>query len=80
MPMQATSSVMVTFSNGDPPLSLQPRISIYGQRLAESTSQAQALPLPPQLVDTQVFVAGTTPGGSSTGLLNLPLYYVSQTR
>jgi minor extracellular serine protease Vpr len=25
-----------------------------------------------------VFVAGTTPGGSSTGLINLPLYYVSQ--
>ena len=53
-------------------------ISIYGSRLAENTAQAQTLPLPPQLVDTQVFVAGTTAGGGSTGLLNLPLYYVSQ--
>jgi uncharacterized protein (TIGR03437 family) len=50
-------------------------ISIYGSRLAESTAQAQAIPLPPQLVDTQVYVAG---GGS--GLLNLPLYYVSQSQ
>jgi adhesin/invasin len=48
-------------------------ISIYGNRLAESTAQAQTIPLPPQLVDTQVYVAG---GGA--GLLNLPLYYVSQ--
>ena len=53
-------------------------ISIYGSRLAENTAQAQTLPLPPQLADTQVFVAGTTAGGGSTGLLNLPLYYVSQ--
>jgi uncharacterized protein (TIGR03437 family) len=55
-------------------------ISIYGNRLAESTASAQTLPLAPQLVDTQVFVTGTTPGGSSTGLLNLPLYYVSETQ
>lgn len=53
-------------------------ISIFGSRLAESTAQFQALPLPPQLVDTQVFVSGSAPGGVSTGLLNLPLYYVSQ--
>jgi uncharacterized protein (TIGR03437 family) len=53
-------------------------ISIYGTRLAESTAQASTLPLPTQLVDTQVFVAGTTAGGTSTGLLSLPLYYVSE--
>ena len=53
-------------------------ISIFGSRLAESTAQFQSLPLPPQLVDTQVFVSGSAPGGVSTGLLNLPLYYVSQ--
>ncbi|HTW66367.1 MAG TPA: hypothetical protein VME17_17210 [Bryobacteraceae bacterium] len=53
-------------------------ISIYGSRLAESTASASALPLPAQLVDTQVFIAGTSPGGTSTGLLNLPLYYVSE--
>jgi trimeric autotransporter adhesin len=150
-PMQATGSVAVNFSNGDPPLSLlsqgggtwestwqtgnsstgvtlnvraadpqgvtgdeevtgnlasqqQPPvfslagitsaavaasftalapgsvISIYGNRLAESTAQAQTLPLPPKLVDTQVFVAGTSPEGVSTGLIDLPLYYVSQTQ
>jgi hypothetical protein len=33
------------------------------------------MPLPQQLVDTQVFVSGTTTGGASTGLLPLPLYY-----
>ena len=53
-------------------------ISIYGSRLAESTAQAQTIPLPQQLVDTQVFVAGTTAGGGSTGLVSLPLYYVSE--
>jgi uncharacterized protein (TIGR03437 family) len=52
-------------------------ISIYGTRLAESSAQAATLPLPPQLVDTQVFIAGTTPAGTAT-LLNLPLYYVSE--
>jgi adhesin/invasin len=53
-------------------------ISIFGNRLAESTASAQSLPLPPQLVDTQVFVAGTTAGGTATGLINLPLFYVSE--
>jgi adhesin/invasin len=53
-------------------------ISIYGSRLAESTAQPTSLPLPTQLVDTQVFVAGTTNGGTSTGLINLPLFYVSE--
>ena len=53
-------------------------ISIYGNRLAESTASAQSLPLPTQLVDTQVFVTGTTSTGISTGLLSLPLFYVSQ--
>jgi uncharacterized protein (TIGR03437 family) len=52
-------------------------ISIFGSRLAESTAQAQ-LPLPPQLVDTQLFLTGTTTSSGSTELLNLPLYYVSQ--
>jgi uncharacterized protein (TIGR03437 family) len=41
-------------------------------------SQFQALPLPPQLVDTQLFVTGTTTASGSTELLNLPLYYVSE--
>jgi uncharacterized protein (TIGR03437 family) len=53
-------------------------ISIYGSRLAESTLNAATLPLPTKLVDTQVFIAGTTPGGTSTGLLSLPLYFVSE--
>lgn len=53
-------------------------ISIFGSRLAESIAQFQTLPLPPQLVDTQLFVTGTAPGGVSTPLLNLPLYYVNQ--
>jgi uncharacterized protein (TIGR03437 family) len=53
-------------------------ISIYGNRLAEASQQAQALPLPQQLVDTKVFVAGISAEGASTGLLALPLYYVSQ--
>jgi uncharacterized protein (TIGR03437 family) len=53
-------------------------ITIYGSSLAENTAQAQGLPLPQQLADTQVFVSGTTTGGASTGLLPLPLYYVSQ--
>ena len=48
-------------------------ISIFGSRLAESTAQFQSLPLPRQLVDTQVFISG-----AASGLLNLPLYYVSQ--
>jgi uncharacterized protein (TIGR03437 family) len=52
-------------------------ISIYGSRLAESTLNAATLPLPKQLVDTQVFIAGTS-GGTSTGLINLPLYFVSE--
>ena len=52
-------------------------ISIYGTRLAESTASAQTLPLPIQLVDTQVFVAGTSSGGASQ-LINLPLYFVSE--
>ncbi len=55
-------------------------ITIYGNRLAESTQPATELPLPPQLVDTQIFITGTTPGGSSTGLIPMPLYYVSQTQ
>jgi trimeric autotransporter adhesin len=55
-------------------------ISIYGNRLAESTEQDQTLPLPPQLVDTQVFVTGTTTASGNTELLSLPLYYVSQTQ
>jgi uncharacterized protein (TIGR03437 family) len=146
-PMPATGSVMVNFSNGDPPLSLlsqgggswestwvtgnpatgvtltilansqslkgaavvsgslasqeQPplfnrsgivsvassvsftalapgsAISIFGNRLAESTAQGQT-PLPSELVDTQLFVAGASPGGVSSGLLASPLYYVSQ--
>jgi trimeric autotransporter adhesin len=49
-------------------------ISIYGNYLAQNTAQAQT-PLPPQLVDTQVFVTGMP-----TGLIPLPLYYVSQTQ
>jgi uncharacterized protein (TIGR03437 family) len=53
-------------------------ISIFGSRLAESTAQFQSLPLPSQLVDTHVLVSGSAPGGASTGLLILPLYYVSQ--
>jgi uncharacterized protein (TIGR03437 family) len=53
-------------------------IAIYGARLAESTASAGTLPLPTQLVDTQVFVAGTGAGGASTGLINLPLFYVSE--
>jgi uncharacterized protein (TIGR03437 family) len=54
-------------------------ISIYGNMLAESAAAAQTLPLPSQLVntDTQVFVSGTTAVGTSTGLQNVPLYYVS---
>lgn len=54
-------------------------ISIYGNMLAESAASAETLPLPSQLVntDTQVFVSGTTAAGTSTGLLNVPLYYVS---
>lgn len=54
-------------------------ISIYGGLLAESSAAAQSLPLPAQIgnTDTQVFVSGTTAAGTSTGLLNAPLYYVS---
>ncbi len=54
-------------------------ISIYGNLLAENAAAAGTLPLPSQLVntDTQVFVSGTTAAGTSTGLLNVPLYYVS---
>ncbi len=54
-------------------------ISIYGNMLAESAAAAQTLPLPSQLVntDTQVFVTGKTAAGTSIGLLNAPLYYVS---
>ena len=54
-------------------------ISIYGTRLAESTASATTLPLPIELVDTQVFVAGTSSGGGAPAqLINLPLYYVSE--
>jgi uncharacterized protein (TIGR03437 family) len=42
-------------------------ISIYGSLLAGSPEQAGAVPLPDELVDTQVFMAG----------LRVPLYYVS---
>jgi uncharacterized protein (TIGR03437 family) len=45
-------------------------ISIYGDRLAESATSASDLPLPTQLVDTQVFMAG----------VKLPLDYVSETQ
>jgi uncharacterized protein (TIGR03437 family) len=45
-------------------------ISIYGDRLAESSLQGTSSPLSSQLVDTQVFLAG----------VKLPLYYVSQTQ
>jgi len=69
-----TNAVIQSFT----PLAPGSVISIYGSRLAESTASATDLPLPSKLVDTQVFVAGTTPGGQSTGLLNLPLYYVSE--
>jgi hypothetical protein len=43
-------------------------ISIFGDRLAESTAQPPGFPLPNQLVTTQVTMAG----------VKLPLYYVSQ--
>lgn len=53
-------------------------ISIYGDRLAEGAAQVQNLPLPSQLIDTQLFVTGATVTGTSTGLMSAPLYYVSQ--
>jgi uncharacterized protein (TIGR03437 family) len=45
-------------------------ISIFGDRLAESTAQSSSFPLPSLLEDTQVFMAG----------IKSPLYYVSQTQ
>jgi uncharacterized protein (TIGR03437 family) len=53
-------------------------ISIFGTRLSDNTAQFQTLPLPVQLSDTQVFVTGTTSTGTSTGLMNVPLYYASE--
>jgi hypothetical protein len=48
-------------------------------RFSESSDAARhELPAPPQLVDTQVFMAGTSTASGPTQFLNLPLYYVSQ--
>src|SRR5262249_38322115 len=57
-------------SNGPPYVPLAPGnvISIFGDRLAESSSQSSGFPLPSQLVNTQVIMAG----------VKLPLYYVRQ--
>ncbi len=76
-----TSSGIVSVATAVSFTSLAPgsAISIYGSMLAESAAAAQSLPLPTQIgnTDTQVFVSGTTAAGTSTGLMNAPLYYVS---
>ena len=43
-------------------------ISIYGDRLSDTTEQNKSLPLPTQLSNTQVFIAGQS----------VPLFYVSK--
>ncbi len=45
-------------------------ISIYGDRLADFTDSNKSLPLPAQLSNTQVFIAGQS----------VPLFYVSRTQ
>ena len=56
----------VTFS----PLAPGGIISIYGDRLADDTASNQSLPLPTQLSNTQVIVAGQS----------VPLFFVSRTQ
>jgi adhesin/invasin len=66
----ATGVVGIFGGTAHTPLAPGGIISIFGDRLAESTAQSSSFPLPSILVDTQVFMAG----------VKLPLYYVSQTQ